>query len=51
MRNVKYLILHNENKETPCKLIFPNGTIYEGIMINNEITREGLEYTGGVLNR
>ncbi len=55
--NVKYGILHNESKETPCKLTFPNGTIYEGTMINNEITGEGhylfadgSEYTGGVLN-
>ena len=41
---VKHGILHNENPEQPCKITFPDGTVYTGTIINNEITGEG-KYT------
>ena len=54
---VKFGILNNEDPEKPCKIILPDGTIYEGTMINNEITGKGKYtfpdgsiYEGSVLN-
>ena len=54
---VKYGILHNENSEQPCTINFPDGTIYTGTIINNELTGEGKyifadgsTYEGSVLN-
>ena len=54
---MKYGILHNENFEEPCTINFPDGTIYTGTVINNEITGEGKytfedgsTYEGSVLN-
>ena len=54
---MKFGILHNENQEEPCTINFPDGTIYTGTVIKNEITGEGKyifedgsTYQGSVLN-
>ena len=54
---LKYGILNNENPQEPCKINFPDGTIYIGSVINNELTGEGKyifedgsTYEGSVLN-
>ena len=54
---LKFGILNNENPEEPCKINFPDGTIYIGTVINNELTGEGKyifddgsTYEGSILN-
>ena len=54
---LKYGILNNENPQEPCQINFPDGTIYTGTVINNELTGEGKyifedgsTYEGSVLN-
>jgi len=54
---LKFGILNNENPEEPCKINFPDGTIYTGTVINNELTGEGKyifddgsTYEGSILN-
>ena len=55
--NLRYGILDSQDESEPCKLIFPDGTKYEGTMKNGEITGNGVytfsngaTYTGEVLN-
>ena len=54
---LKYGILNNENPKEPCTINFPDGTIYIGTVINNELTGEGKYifddgsiYEGSILN-
>ena len=54
---LKYGILNNENPQESCQINFPDGTIYTGTVINNELTGEGKyifedgsTYEGSVLN-
>ena len=40
--NLRYGILDTQDESEPCKLIFPDGTKYEGTMKNGEITGNGV---------